>query len=288
MKLTILGGRGAWPGADEACSGYLIEIDGYRLLVDPGYATFPRLQRHVGVSQVDAVLVSHGHPDHCADLNPLLRARGLGEQPRSPLPVYAPGGALTAVLRLDAMRATDAAVEPVVVADGDRVTLGPFEVEFAQLPHHVPNLGMRISAAGATVAYTGDSGPDRAVVDLGRDSDLFLMEATYPYPITDEDAGYLCDVATAVRQAMEASTSTVVLTHLWPSVDPGAVERQVERFEHPDVLVARADMTLDLTCSNATEGEGSGAARTDTSSDVREGSSPDGGVAPAHRADLQP
>ena len=68
MRLTVLGGCGAWPAAGQACSGYLLEQDGFRLLVDPGYAIVPRLLELIDAAEVDAVLVSHGHPDHCADL----------------------------------------------------------------------------------------------------------------------------------------------------------------------------------------------------------------------------
>ena len=74
MRLTVLGGCGGWPAAGLACSGYLVEHDGFRLLIDPGYAIVPRLLEVADAADVDAVLVSHGHPDHCADLNPLLRA----------------------------------------------------------------------------------------------------------------------------------------------------------------------------------------------------------------------
>jgi ribonuclease BN (tRNA processing enzyme) len=76
MRLTVLGGCGAWPEAGLACSGYLIEQDGFRLVVDLGYATVPRLLGHADAASIDAVYISHGHPDHCADLNPLLRAQG--------------------------------------------------------------------------------------------------------------------------------------------------------------------------------------------------------------------
>ena len=82
MRLTVLGGCGAWPEAGQACSGFLVEQDGFRLLVDAGYATLPRLLHLVSAAQLDAVYISHGHPDHCADLNPLLRARALGGEPR--------------------------------------------------------------------------------------------------------------------------------------------------------------------------------------------------------------
>ncbi|HEX6526640.1 MAG TPA: MBL fold metallo-hydrolase [Streptosporangiaceae bacterium] len=81
MRLTVLGGCGVWPAAGQACSGYLLEHDGYRVLIDPGYAVLPRLLQVIDAGEVDAVLISHGHPDHCADLNPLLRARVLRDDP---------------------------------------------------------------------------------------------------------------------------------------------------------------------------------------------------------------
>ena len=108
MRLTVLGGCGAWPEPGQACSGFLLEHDGFRLLIDAGYATLPRLLQLVRPGLVDAVLISHGHPDHCADLNPLLRARVLGESGLPPLPLYAPAGALDKVLALDGRRCTRA------------------------------------------------------------------------------------------------------------------------------------------------------------------------------------
>src|SRR5260221_3317005 len=104
MRVTVLGGCGAWPEAGQACSGYLVEHDGFPLLVAAGFGTMPRLRERVTADQVDAVFISHGHPDHCADLNPLLRARALRDDPPPPLPVYALPGALDAVLALDRPR----------------------------------------------------------------------------------------------------------------------------------------------------------------------------------------
>jgi ribonuclease BN (tRNA processing enzyme) len=75
MRLTVLGGCGAWPEAGQACSGFLVEHDGFRLLVDLGYATVPRLLEVLPAEQADAVFISHRHPDHCADLNPLQATR---------------------------------------------------------------------------------------------------------------------------------------------------------------------------------------------------------------------
>src|SRR4029077_17366645 len=88
VRLTVLGGCGGWPAAGLACSGYLVEHDGVRLRIDPGDATVPPLLAVVGAGAGGAVLVSHGHPDHCADLNPLLRARAMNDEPPPALPVF--------------------------------------------------------------------------------------------------------------------------------------------------------------------------------------------------------
>jgi ribonuclease BN (tRNA processing enzyme) len=101
LRLAVLSGWGAWPAKDEGCSGYLLEHNNFRLPIDPGYATLPTLLRYTKAEGIDAVLVSHGHPDHCADLNPLLRSRALQSKNSLRLPVYSLSGALDAVLALD-------------------------------------------------------------------------------------------------------------------------------------------------------------------------------------------
>ena len=162
VRLTVLGACGAWPEPGQACSGFLVEQDGFRLLVDAGYATMPRLLEHVPVGELDAVFISHGHPDHCADLNPLLRARAMGGDPAPPLPVYALPGALDAVLALDHPGTLAGSFTLCEIIAGRRLGIGPFDAETCLLPHWVPNVGLRLAAGGAALAYTGDSGPDLA------------------------------------------------------------------------------------------------------------------------------
>lgn len=216
MRLTTLGGCGAWPAAGQACSGYLVEHEGFRVLIDPGYATLPVLLESTSAESVDAVLVSHGHPDHCADLNPLLRARVLGDAPPPPLPVYALPGALDAVLALDKARMLASGLSLREIVPRQPFEIGPFRLDTWLLPHHVPNVGLRLSGGGRVLAYTGDTGPAPELVELARDADLYLAEATYPYAVPEEDAPYLSSALQAGEVAARAGVGRLLLTHLWP------------------------------------------------------------------------
>lgn len=235
MRLTVLGACGAWPSPGQACSGFLVEHDGFRLVLDLGYATMPRLP---SPETVDAVLISHGHPDHCADLNPLLRARTLRDSPPKPLRVYAPPGALDAVLALDRPGMLDYDPRPF------EPSIGPFRVETRILPHWVPNAGIRLTAGGATLAYTGDTGPSPEIVRLARDADLLIAEASYVDEVPADSRAYLSSARQAGAAAATAGVGRLLLTHLMPGVSPG-VALSAAAFPG-DLDVARMGMTLDL------------------------------------------
>ncbi|MFI7416546.1 MBL fold metallo-hydrolase [Nonomuraea sp. NPDC049684] len=247
MLLTILGGCGAWPAAGQACSGYLVEHDGFRLLVDLGSGTVPRLLERVGADQIDAVFISHGHPDHCADLNPLLRARTMRDDPSPPLPLYALPGALDAVLALD---------RPGVLADayvlheftaGGGFDIGPFHARTRPLPHSVPNAGVRLTAGGRVLAYTGDSGPSPGRVDLARGADLLLAEATFVNEVPEASRRYLSSAREAGRQAREADVRHLLLTHLHPGTDTSAALAAAQAECDGEIGIATSGLVFDLS-----------------------------------------
>lgn len=247
MKLTVLGGAGAWPPAGGACSGYLIEHAGFRLLVDPGYATLPRLLEIVPAEAIDAVLVSHGHPDHVADLNPLLRARAMSDNPPSPLLAYALPDALRPVLALDQVTALDGACEVRAFAAGEAFPIGPFSVESRRLPHFVPNAGLRISADQRSITYTGDAGPSDDLVELAAGTDLLLAEATFVEAVPPTSAGSLNSALEVGRQANQAGAARLVLTHLWPGTDPEASRTAASRTYREWIGVATGGLIVDLS-----------------------------------------
>jgi ribonuclease BN (tRNA processing enzyme) len=246
--MTVLGACGAWPEAGQACSGFLVEHDGFRLLVDAGYAIVPRLLRVVDAAQVDAVYISHGHPDHCADLNPLLRARAMADVPVPPLPVYALPGALDAVLALDRPGMLTGAIELREFQAGAELDIGPFRARTCLLPHWLPNAGVRLTAggpAGGELAYTGDSGPSPEVAGLARDADLLLADATYPERVPADSLGYLSSAADAGRQAAEAGAGRLVLTHLWPGTDHETARAAASAGYRGAIDVATAGLIVD-------------------------------------------
>jgi ribonuclease BN (tRNA processing enzyme) len=244
--LRVLGGCGAWPAAGQACSGYLVDHDGFQLLVDPGYAILPRLLEISGAEDIGGVLVSHGHPDHCADLHPLLRARAFRDDPAAPLAVYALADSVSKVLALDRPGVLEDAYTLREFSTGRPFTIGPFEVETWLLPHFVPNAGLRLTAGGKTLAYTGDTGPSSDLLDLAREADLFLAEATFPHRVPPDSMHYLSSACQAGKNAARADVGYLLLTHLLPGSDPSAAEEAARRSYDRQIAVARGGFIIDL------------------------------------------
>jgi ribonuclease BN (tRNA processing enzyme) len=197
-----------------------IERNEFRLLIDPGYATLPKLLEATAAEMINAVLISHGHPDHCEDLNPLLRARALNDNPAPRLPVHTMRKAVDRVLALDRSGMLDDAYALHEYAAGERLEIGPFLIETWPLPHSVPNAGVRLTAGGLTLAYKGDSGPSANLRDLAAGIDLFIAEATFAEQVAPDSAAFLSTAGQAGELAAGASVKHLMLTHLMPGSDP--------------------------------------------------------------------
>lgn len=100
--------------------------------------------------------------------------------------------------------------------------VGPFGLTGVPLPHFVPNVGIRVQADGIALAYTGDTGPDPLLAELGRDTDLFIIEATDRVGETERSARNLMTSAEAGQWARQAGARRLMLTHFWPGNDRAA------------------------------------------------------------------
>jgi ribonuclease BN (tRNA processing enzyme) len=243
-QITVLGGCGAFPEAGRACSGFVVEWDGFRLVLDLGYGTLARLLTHWPDGAVDAVAITHEHPDHCVDLHALFRRRCYGNRRGRRLPLYCPPGVL------DRLAGLEPDVDLLDVFDAHPLPgtyqVGPFELLGVPLPHHVSNAGIRLLADDIALAYTGDTGPDRRLAELGRDADLFIVEATDRAGETEQHTRNLMTSAEAGHWARQARARRLMLTHFWPGNDRAAAVAAAQARFDGEVLTATEDLVVPL------------------------------------------
>ena len=233
MRLTVIGCSGSVPGPDAACSCYLVEQDGYRLLLEAGTGAAGPLQRHVAAADLDAVIVSHGDEDHCGDLKHLGYLRTLPDSYR-PLPLVGASDLPAAVWRNpDVFQATAA-------QSGPRA-MGPFTLQLSHVDHGRECWATRI---GDELCFTADTRPCAALDDLAQGCAVLLAEASG----LDGDAGIGAHLTAgdAGRLAARAGTRLLVLTHLRPWQDHAALLDQAAAVAGCPVLLARPGLRVRL------------------------------------------
>jgi ribonuclease BN (tRNA processing enzyme) len=282
MLLTVLGTATPYPRPDEPCSGYLLQsgtdgsLDAPRtaarsitrtaVWIDAGTGTLAELQRHISLSELDAIWISHRHADHSADLLVAYYALRFADpalHPATPIPLIGPEGLLE---RLAAFLGPNAVDELPRVFDfrpmsgfGD-ARFGDLELSWGPVQHGVPAFGLTVDERQSTggtrrFAYSGDSAPCLSLEEIGEGADLLLVECGYatdpsadpsahpdaqstpPAHHTPEDAG---------RTATAAHASRLVLTHLADGLTAAdAASRAAAHFTGP-VEVAVRGARLDV------------------------------------------
>jgi ribonuclease BN (tRNA processing enzyme) len=246
MKLTVIGCSGSFAGPDSAASCYLVEaaepVDPartWRLLVDLGSGALGALHRYVDPLSIDAVLISHLHPDHFFDISGfyvLRKYHPRGHQPR--IPIWGPRGTASRVALAYGL--------PVDPGMGEEFTfhelgeqpfqVGPFAVTARRMDHPVEAYGFRIESDGRTMVYSGDTACCAALTELADGADLLLAEAAF----RDGEAsppGVHMTGSDAARTARRAGVGTLVLTHIAPWHDKGQAMQEAEgNFDGPVLL----------------------------------------------------
>src|SRR4051794_32150210 len=246
MRLTVLGCAGSFPGPESACSAYLVEADGFRLLLDFGTGSLSALQRYASLTSVDAIVLTHLHPDHMFDACSYVVVRRYApDGPYPPIPVYAPPGAAG---RLCAAYGEGTLSDVYAFTDLKPGTfdIGPFAVTVDRVNHPVETYGVRIEHGGRVLAYSADTAACEALNRLAKNADLFLCEASYldgednppDLHLTGRDAG---------EAAARAGAASLVLTHLvaaWGS-EERTVAAAASVFSGP-IHVARAGACYEI------------------------------------------
>lgn len=251
----MLGSCGAWPEPGRACSGFVVEHEGFRLVVDLGYGTLSPLLAHLGSASadgLDAVVITHHHPDHMVDLHGLFRARWFTRRTGPPIPLFAPSEVPAHLAAVD-----DDPLEHIELMfpwhplAGHHYEIGPFRLAGFALPHYVPNAGVRLSTDGCVIAYTGDTGADPALADLARDADLFIADCTdrqqQPDTAQPPDGEHLNLTAVQAAQAAAAGgAGRLLLTHFWPGNDRERSRAEAAEHYSGEILLADEGLRLDV------------------------------------------
>jgi ribonuclease BN (tRNA processing enzyme) len=210
LSLTILGSCGSYPGPGRASSGYLVQGASTTVWVDAGLGTMANLQRHVRLEDIDAIVISHEHPDHWGDLMGYHVAAKY-YLARAHVPVYSP-----ASLRKHAYY-DGPPFEWNDITNGDTVAIGGLTFTFSQTDHGPETLAMRIDGDGRSFAYSADTGPGWSFDRLGPGINLGLCEATYLSG--DEGRARHISARQAGKMARDAGVERLVLTHMEPGTD---------------------------------------------------------------------
>jgi len=222
VKLTVLGCSGSVPGPESPASGYLLEADGYRLLLDLGHGAFGGLQRVCRPADVDAIVVSHLHADHCIDLTAYIVAlryggdgfRCTGPERRIPL-VGVPGTRDRLEAAYDPLARKLGLQELFAFTTPTQSELGPFRVSYAPMNHPTPTNAVRVEYGDRSLVYSADTGESTELVELAQGADVLLCEAS-----VGRDEEQVPDLHLTGRQAGEhaarAGVDRLIVTHVPP------------------------------------------------------------------------
>lgn len=230
MKLTVIGSSGSFGGPGNPCSSYLVEHDGHRILLDFGNGALGELQRYGDIYDLQAVILSHLHADHCVDMCGYYVARKYrpGGEPLPLLPVWGPSGTRERIAK--AYDTDDAECESVFAfhnvlegapegATANTFESGPFTVRVVRVDHPVEAYAIRLEAGGRTLVYSGDTGPCAALDHLAKGADLLLAEASFQEPRDDGLVGLHLNGREAGESATAGGVARLVLTHIPPWTD---------------------------------------------------------------------
>jgi ribonuclease BN (tRNA processing enzyme) len=212
VLLTVIGFWGGYPKQNAASSGYLLEQDGFKLLIECGSGVLAKLQNIIQPEELDAVLISHYHPDHIADIGVLQHARliqGFLGKEIPTLPLYGHHFDQNEFSKLTYKNIT----KGIAYDPNEVLTIGPFQVSFLKTAHPVPCYAMRIETGGKAVVYTADSSFKEEFIVFSKEADVLLCECNFYSHQNGKSAGHMTSTD-AGQLANKAAVKQLILTHL--------------------------------------------------------------------------
>ncbi|WP_163652282.1 MBL fold metallo-hydrolase [Listeria sp. PSOL-1] len=236
MQLTIFGHWGGYPVKNEGTSSYLLEEDGFKLLVDVGASAVSIMENVINPNDLDAVIISHYHPDHVADVGILQHVRLLSDQVNRPpvLPIYAHREDERGYSYLDMKDVTKAYEYQV----DDTLTIGPFKVTFLKTIHPVPCYAMRFEARGKAFVYTADSAFFEALIPFAKEADLLAADTNFYKDMAGKSKVHMASIEVG-EVAEKADVKELMLTHLPQVGDLNTLKEEASTVYSGPITIAK-------------------------------------------------
>jgi ribonuclease BN (tRNA processing enzyme) len=243
MSITVLGCDGSYAGPGGACSGYLVSSGATNVWIDTGPGTMANLQQHIDLGDVTAIVISHSHPDHMAELPVVHNALGYYFD-RMGVPLYGTADTRERLL-VGKGGPIDVVFDWHTITDKSEFDIDGLRFACAETDHPVETLAMRIeNGNGGAIGYTSDTGSAWSISTLGEGLDVLLSEATFPEDQAGEFAHLTASEAGA--GARDAGVQRLVLTHLLPRADHELARALAsDAFASDAVDIATTHMRID-------------------------------------------
>ncbi|MGE7271228.1 MBL fold metallo-hydrolase [Brevibacillus panacihumi] len=249
MRITVLGYQSPYPGPNGATPGYLVETQSASILLDCGSGVLAQLGNYLPIHQLDALLLSHYHHDHVADVGVLqygiMVHQLFSQRPKDkPLPIYAPAQPIANAQELPYKQATT--FHPI--DEKTQINIGDMQISFLRTDHGDgdPCFAMRLEASGKVLVYGADSGPNTKWHGFADGADLFICEGTYlDHNKPRESKGHL-SVREAAQVAEELACRSLLITHLYAEYQVEEVKSQAEAYQNGPCHIAQIGLQIDL------------------------------------------
>lgn len=217
MKLTVLGNNGPYPKAGGACSGFLLDCEETKVVLDFGNGVLSRLQQYIDIEEISAIILSHLHSDHMGDMMILRYAADIKlmkGQMEKPIKVYAPAEPIEEFERLKYKEA----LEVIEINPAERLVIGELQISFREMIHGYKNYAVCIENNSKKFVYSGDTCVNDELAKFASNADLFVCEAG----LLERDEKLLRVMHLTAREAAQiardAGVKRLLLTHFLPEV----------------------------------------------------------------------
>jgi len=222
LTVTVLGCSGSYAAPGGACTGFLMQSPRANVWLDAGPGALANLQTVCRLSDLEAVVLTHAHPDHWLEM-PVVANAIQWYEPRQRLPVYS-NAHMAAHARAMIGPDIDIPFDWRVIEPHEQVAIGDQTWTFAETEHYVPTLATRTDCEGQSIVFTSDTGPEFSLapmvercgaIDLAIIESTFLERSEHPgaLHLSADEAGQLAE---------EAGVHQVALTHQAPLEDRAA------------------------------------------------------------------